>query len=49
MDAVDSPRSTIIKALARLQDAGHLVTANGRWSLVDPLLARWIARGRPDS
>ncbi|MEN3281470.1 MAG: uncharacterized protein V7607_2610 [Solirubrobacteraceae bacterium] len=46
LQAADVPRSTVVEALVRLQDAGHLVETEKRWQLVDPMLARWVAEGR---
>ena len=46
--AADVPRSTVVEALVRLRDEGHVHDADGLWHLIDPLFARWIARGRLD-
>jgi hypothetical protein len=48
LEAVDVPRTTVVEALVRLRDGGHLTEADGTWRFVDPLFARWVARGRPE-
>lgn len=46
LEAVDAPRSTVVEALVRLRDEGHLTKAERTWHFIDPLFARWIAEGR---
>jgi uncharacterized protein len=46
LEAVDAPRTTVVEALVRLRDEGHLTEAEGQWQFIDPLFARWIAKGR---
>jgi uncharacterized protein len=48
LGAVDIPRTTVVEALARLRDEGHLASREGRWHFIDPLFERWVAQGRPD-
>jgi len=44
----DVPRTTVVEALVRLSDAGHIEESGEGWRLIDPLFARWIALGRID-
>jgi uncharacterized protein len=46
LETVDAPRTTVVEALARLRDEGHLFESGGEWRFVDPLFARWVAKGR---
>ena len=46
--AADAPRMTVVEALTRLRDAGHVEEPGEGWQLIDPLFARWIALGRID-
>jgi hypothetical protein len=46
LEVVEAPRTTVVEALVRLRDNGHLTDADGSWHFVDPLFARWIAQGR---
>jgi uncharacterized protein len=48
LDTVDVPRTTVVEALVRLRDAGHVAEVDRVWHLIDPLFARWIAEGRLD-
>jgi uncharacterized protein len=48
LGAVDIPRSTLVEALVRLRDEGHLADSDGTWHFVDPLFERWVAQGRLD-
>lgn len=41
-------RQTARDALVRLRDAGHIGQRGDRFEIVDPLLARWLAEGRPE-
>jgi hypothetical protein len=49
LEAVDARRSTVVEALVRLRDEGHLAETDGTWRFVDPLFARWVARGRVEA
>jgi hypothetical protein len=49
LTAVDAPRTTVVKALARLEEAGHALHDDGGWRLVDPLFAHWVSHGRADA
>jgi hypothetical protein len=46
LETVDAPRSTVVEALVRLRDEGHLTEAEAGWQFIDPLFARWVAKGR---
>ena len=48
LGAVDVARSTVVEALVRLRDGGHLADSEGTWHFVDPLFERWVAQGRLD-
>lgn len=48
LEAADAPRTTVVEALGRLRDEGHVGEAGGSWFLIDPLFARWVARGRSE-
>jgi uncharacterized protein len=46
LGTVDIPRTTVVEALVRLRDEGHLTESNGGWLFIDPLFERWVAQGR---
>src|SRR5918999_678993 len=48
LGAADVARSTVVEALVRLRDGGHLTDSEGTWHFVDPLFERWVAKGRLD-
>ena len=48
LGAVDVARSTVVEALVRLRDGGHLADSEGTWHFIDPLFERWVAQGRLD-
>jgi hypothetical protein len=48
LGTVDIARSTVVEALVRLRDEGHLTESDGRWLFIDPLFERWVAQGRPE-
>ena len=46
LGTVDVARSTVVEALVRLRDEGHLTELDGGWLFIDPLFERWVAQGR---
>lgn len=44
-----SQGAAVTRALASLEGRGAITRVNGRWRVVDPLLAEWVRSGRPSA